>query len=245
MRSCSSAVALACAARRRRSGEAACLSVLVQTIVLMTVDGACVVCCRIVLCRRWLSHVTRVSSQSGPGGDWAVELSLCPDDGTSDDDGVLVLRLSSAGVSVKPVVMSFADNLGGPATLDVSQKRFVKQDFGDMVYTVPDACLHRISSSPLQHTSLRSDGNVQSAPHEGVPASVWQQVARRSPGVTQTVRSPRIHPHGGLRPPRSHAHIIWADASAVMRVWVRARVCRSSSRFCQQASARTRACGAA
>lgn len=226
----------------------------VQTIVLMTVDGACVVCCRIVLCRRWLSHVTRVSSQSGPGGDWAVELSLCPDDGTSDDDGVLVLRLSSAGVSVKPVVMSFADNLGGPATLDVSQQLFVQQDAGGMVYTVPDACLHRISSSPLQHTSLRSDGNVQSALHEGVPASVWQQVARRSPGVKKLVQYAALATCQQQRVMlcllgaplcRRSSRCVWADGSAVMRVWMRTRVHRSSSRFCQQASARTRACGAA
>jgi hypothetical protein len=126
-------------------------------------------------------------------GPWRRTVQYCNEADAQDRFGMVIMTLEHSHHVNDGVVTRFGESFGSPLSVTPTQL-FLKVPepvprVPAFVYTVPETCVYRLATSPLQRLSLSASGAVESAAHAGVAQKYADSVAFRS--VATSVRSAR------------------------------------------------------
>ena len=113
-----------------------------------------------------------------PASQWLVEVSQCDNGGAGTSGFDLVVFRNRNGVNINGAVVTYETTVGAPVHLTGSEvfvqspESMVVAGSSPLVYSVPDECVFRLASTPLQRVRRLEDGSLVSSIHTGVPKSV-------------------------------------------------------------------------
>jgi hypothetical protein len=104
---------------------------------------------------------------------WELELLYCDEADLSGSSGLVIMRFNH-GVRSNGLLVAYDSDYGAPVHVNSMDTFIVSEEGPRVVYSVPDQCVFRLASSPLQRVYRDGDGEVV--------AQLHQRVERRNTG---------------------------------------------------------------